>query len=131
MLLCYLKMQGCPQLLTKMNYPGILIASGSSLRDDFSFYPRTWLLPEDQESFEAYAHSVKDRNKKTYIVKPDEGAQGEGIFLIQHPRDLAHLKQPSVVQEYVSKPLLLQGLKFDLRLLCPNCKPRSFASLPQ
>ena len=84
--------------------------------DDFSFYPRTWLLPEDQESFEAYAHSVKDRNKKTYIVKPDEGAQGEGIFLIQHPRDLAHLKQPSIVQEYVSKPLLLQGLKFDLRL---------------
>lgn len=83
--------------------------------DDFSFYPRTWLLPEDQESFEAYAHSIKGK-KKTYIVKPDEGAQGEGIFLIQHPCDLTHLKQPSIIQEYVSKPLLLQGLKFDLRL---------------
>jgi tubulin polyglutamylase TTLL11 len=85
--------------------------------DDFSFYPQTWLLPEDQESFESYAHTAKGKKKKkTYIVKPDEGAQGEGIFLIQHPRDIAHLKQPSIVQEYISKPLLLHGLKFDLRL---------------
>ena len=87
--------------------------------DEFSFYPRTWLLPQDQESFEAYAHSShgkKKKSNKTYIVKPDEGAQGEGIFLIQQPRDLYHLKVPSIVQEYVAKPLLIRGLKFDLRL---------------
>ena len=83
--------------------------------DDFSFYPRTWLLPEDQEEFEAYAQSSKGK-KKTFIVKPDEGAQGDGIFLVQHPRHLTHLRYPSVVQEYVSKPLLLHGLKFDFRL---------------
>ena len=83
--------------------------------DEFSFYPQTWLLPDDQESFEAYASGKKGK-KKTYIVKPDEGAQGEGIFLIQHPRDLLHLKQPSIVQKYVTKPLLIRGLKFDLRL---------------
>ena len=85
--------------------------------DEFSFYPQTWLLPDDQESFEAYASGKKGKGKKkTYIVKPDEGAQGEGIFLIQHPRDLLHLKQPSIVQKYVTKPLLIRGLKFDLRL---------------
>lgn len=83
--------------------------------EDYSFYPCTWLLPEDQEAFEAYARNSKGK-KSTYIVKPDEGAQGEGIFLIQHPRDLAHLRHPSVVQEYVAKPLLLRGFKFDLRL---------------
>lgn len=86
--------------------------------DDFAFYPRTWLLPEDQESFEAHAQGRKSKGKSqpTYIIKPDEGAQGEGIFLIQNPRDLSHLKQPSIVQEYIAKPLLIRGLKFDLRL---------------
>lgn len=87
--------------------------------DELSFYPRTWLLPQDQESFEEYAHSHKGKKKKspkTYIVKPDQGAQGEGIFLIQQPRDLHHLRVPSIVQEYIAKPLLIKGLKFDLRL---------------
>ena len=83
--------------------------------EDFSFYPRTWLLPEDQGEFEAYAQSSKGK-KKTFIVKPDEGAQGEGIFLVQHPRQLTRLRHPSVVQEYIAKPLLLRGLKFDFRL---------------
>lgn len=85
--------------------------------EDFSFFPQTWLLPEEQELFEAYALQQRERGKNvTYIVKPDEGAQGEGIFLIQNPRDLYHLKLPSVVQEYIAKPLLIRELKFDLRL---------------
>lgn len=85
--------------------------------EEFDFYPRTWLLPEEQEEFEAYAYRKREQGKAmTYILKPDEGAQGEGIFLFQNPRDLCALKVPSVVQEYISKPLLIRGLKFDLRL---------------
>lgn len=85
--------------------------------DEFSFYPKTWLLPMEQDQFEAYAHDTKKHGKAgTYIVKPDGGAQGEGIFLIQNPRDICRLKVPSIVQEYISKPLLIGGLKFDLRL---------------
>ena len=84
---------------------------------EFDFFPRTWLLPEEQDQFEAYARRKREKGKTmTYILKPDEGAQGEGIFLFQNPRDLCTLKVPSVVQEYISKPLLIRGLKFDLRL---------------
>lgn len=56
----------------------------------------------------------------TFIVKPDGGSQGDGIYLIQDPGDLklvvgAQAKQ-AVVQEYIHKPLLIDKLKFDIRL---------------
>lgn len=86
--------------------------------EDYDFFPRTWLLPDEEEQFTTLVQSRREKGKTpTYIVKPDQGAQGEGIFLIQNPRDLTNLKLPSVVQEYIPNPLLLQGLKFAL---CPG-----------
>lgn len=82
--------------------------------DEFSFYPQTWLLPEEQAQFDEQAR--KRKNATTYIVKPDEGSQGEGIFLVQNPQHLTQLKYPSIVQRYVEKPYLIRGLKFDLRI---------------
>ena len=58
--------------------------------------------------------------KRTYIVKPEDGSQGDGIFLIQGARELeklsTRLQRGAVCQRYLEKPLLLGGLKFDLRL---------------
>lgn len=53
----------------------------------------------------------------TYIVKPSAGAMGRGIFMAQTERDveLSELTT-SVAQLYISEPLLLSGLKFDLRI---------------
>lgn len=56
----------------------------------------------------------------TFIVKPDGGSQGDGIYLIRDPSDLklmagSQAKQ-AVVQEYIHKPLLIDKLKFDIRL---------------
>jgi tubulin polyglutamylase TTLL6/13 len=51
----------------------------------------------------------------TYIVKPDLGSQGRGIFLVQEPQDLTHFRDAAIAQEYIS-PYLLSGLKFDLRI---------------
>lgn len=56
----------------------------------------------------------------TFIVKPDGGSQGDGIYLIRDPSELklvagSQAKQ-AVVQEYINKPLLIDKLKFDIRL---------------
>lgn len=56
----------------------------------------------------------------TFIVKPDGGSQGDGIYLIRDPGDLKPMVGPqakqALVQEYIQKPLLIDKLKFDIRL---------------
>ena len=58
-------------------------------------------------------------------MKPEGGSQGDGIFLVQNASDL-RLKLDAkphfgagfgaLAQRYLPDPLLLDGLKFDLRL---------------
>ncbi|CAJ0940421.1 unnamed protein product [Ranitomeya imitator] len=58
--------------------------------------------------------------KPIFIVKPDGGCQGDGIYLIKDPCEVRGVgglqSRPAVVQEYVRKPLLVDKLKFDMRL---------------
>ena len=48
-------------------------------------------------------------------MKPDHGCQGKGIFLTR-TADGIDPKESQVVQRYIAKPLLIDGLKFDLRV---------------
>eukprot|EP00921_Rhytidocystis_pertsovi_P001662 GHVQ01002829.1.p1 GENE.GHVQ01002829.1~~GHVQ01002829.1.p1 ORF type:complete len:1303 (+),score=238.81 GHVQ01002829.1:778-4686(+) len=88
----------------------------------FKFFPQTWMLPTDYADFKAQL-SGKKRNK-TFIIKPEGGCQGRGIFLTRRYQDIdpsEHL----VAQRYIHRPLLLEGLKFDIRLyvLVTGCSP--------
>ncbi|NXR68862.1 TTL11 polyglutamylase, partial [Rhadina sibilatrix] len=90
---------------------------------EYNFYPRSWILPEELPLFVAEVRMLKDRNpswKPTFIVKPDGGCQGDGIYLIKDPSDIrltgSIQSRPAVVQEYICKPLLVDKLKFDIRL---------------
>lgn len=95
--------------------------------ENFDFFPRTFLIPEESEQLQAYMKANDDRY---YIAKPTDGAQGDGIILMKNFKDLPSKAYGSpysglVVQEYVSNPLLIDGKKFDLRLylLISNVKP--------
>ena len=89
------------------------------LPDDYSFFPKTWLLPADWLSLRKELN-----NNRVFIVKPEARSQGKGIFLAKNLEDLT-LCQPYVVQKYVKKPLLIDGYKFDLRIyaLVYGCDP--------
>ena len=65
--------------------------------------------------------------KPYYIVKPNSGCMGKGIYLTSNPQPEAF--EQAVVQEYVSDPLLIEGRKFDIRcyvLVLSVCPPRIF-----
>ncbi|NXY05882.1 TTL11 polyglutamylase, partial [Pteruthius melanotis] len=90
---------------------------------DYDFYPQSWILPEELSLFVDKVRAMKDNDsswKPTFIVKPDGGCQGDGIYLIRDPSDIrltgSMQSRPAVVQEYICKPLLVDKLKFDIRL---------------
>ena len=99
----------------------------------FSFFPQTWRLPDDEKALlddlsrgrASTAKKGKRKKKghsKTYIVKPDDGSQGDGIFMVHSREGLAskmctpHSNGNTVVQRYVEDTMLLDGRKFDLRI---------------
>ena len=55
------------------------------------------------------------KKNKYYIVKPENGCQGKGIYLTNNPAKLEKSTQ-TIIQRYITHPLLIDGLKFDLRL---------------
>ncbi|NXC41871.1 TTL11 polyglutamylase, partial [Penelope pileata] len=90
---------------------------------EYNFYPRSWILPEEFPLFVTEVRMMKESDpswKPTFIVKPDGGCQGDGIYLIKDPSDIrlagSLQSRPAVVQEYICKPLLVDKLKFDIRL---------------
>ncbi len=52
---------------------------------------------------------------KSWICKPASSSQGKGIFITQDISEIPTRTQ-MVVSEYVNKPLLIDGYKFDLRV---------------
>ena len=52
-----------------------------------------------------------------WIVKPSCSSQGKGIIITNKFSEVAQRKDQSMIaSHYVSNPLLIDGLKFDLRI---------------
>jgi len=87
---------------------------------DYSFFPLTWLLPSEWSEFKKQFNG----KPKTFIVKPEAASQGRGIFLVRNWNSI-HPGERSIVQRYINKPYLIEGLKFDLRIyvLIYGCNP--------
>lgn len=90
---------------------------------EYSFYPRTWVLPLELADFRAQFDS-RGKSSRFYIIKPDSGCQGRGIYLTQNIDTVSPFEQ-LVAQHYIRRPFLIDGFKFDLRLyvLVTSCKP--------
>ena len=56
-----------------------------------------------------------DHPSFTYIVKPEAGCQGRGIYLTNSVSELEKCRG-HIVQRYIDKPYLIDNLKFDFRL---------------
>eukprot|EP00002_Diphylleia_rotans_P004376 TRINITY_DN1319_c0_g2_i5.p1 TRINITY_DN1319_c0_g2~~TRINITY_DN1319_c0_g2_i5.p1 ORF type:complete len:1041 (+),score=232.86 TRINITY_DN1319_c0_g2_i5:50-3172(+) len=94
--------------------------------DEYNIFPKTWILPQEMHEFKKV---LKKNRSRTFIMKPNAGSQGRGIYLVKKPEDII---QPDngpfpamVVQQYLSKPLLIDGYKFDMRIyaLIMGCDP--------
>lgn len=87
--------------------------------NDYDFYPKTWLYPTEFPSLK-----FSNYKKKTYIVKPEASSQGKGIFLTRTLEGFEE-NERYVIQEYIQNPLLIDGLKFDMRVyvLLAGCDP--------
>uniref|UniRef100_UPI0037E9931F tubulin polyglutamylase TTLL11 n=1 Tax=Semicossyphus pulcher TaxID=241346 RepID=UPI0037E9931F len=117
------KFPGMIEMLRKINLSRAMRTMQELFPDEYDFYPRSWILPEEYQQFSTQIRMVKEKDatvNPTFIVKPDGGSQGDGIYLIRDPSELRVMAGPqakqAVVQEYIHKPLLIDKLKFDIRL---------------
>ncbi|EAX95729.1 Tubulin-tyrosine ligase family protein [Trichomonas vaginalis G3] len=80
----------------------------------YTFHPLSFAVPAQSLDLQQYMMNapLKDR---TFIIKPDLGAQGKGIYLIQNPDDVLDITETSIAQQYINSHLI-DGYKFDLRI---------------
>mmetsp|Transcript_108864 Transcript_108864/g.306790 ORF Transcript_108864/g.306790 Transcript_108864/m.306790 type:complete len:1084 (-) Transcript_108864:61-3312(-) len=114
---------GMSSITRKNNLGRNLLRMRKQFPKEYRFFPDTWILPTDLSDFKQQFSPAKN---KTFIIKPDNGCQGKGIFLVRDVEKVpVDFSTTYVAQRYVHRPFLLDGYKFDLRLytLVAGCDP--------
>ena len=71
---------------TLSNYSTFLCRMSRILPDEFGFVPKTWIFPSEYSAFQTYTRELKKKKKsKTFIVKPANGAMGNG-YVHERPK---------------------------------------------
>ena len=85
--------------------------------DEFNFIPETFILPDEFDEFqETYQKFINQNGYSQYwIVKPFSLSRGRGIFLIDDISEVPD-DESFIISRYISNPLLINGLKFDMRI---------------
>lgn len=104
------RIPGMSDLCHKASFSKLMRADAE---DCPAFVPRTFTVPCPSSQIAALRFPV--------IFKPDEGAAGDGIFILNSAADLnkkvANMRcTGAVVQQYLSRPMLLNGFKWDIRV---------------
>jgi len=130
---------GMPDLCNKVGLAKLLSRMQRLFPAQFStFHPETIDLSEDDVTryLSGGSHSRdlismlgegemasqlgSGKGEQVCIVKPADGTQGAGIFLVRKWQDLEAilplLRSGGVIQRYIPNPLLENGYKFDLRV---------------
>ncbi|KAF5403738.1 hypothetical protein PHET_02776 [Paragonimus heterotremus] len=112
---------GMSELCRKDSLARNLNRMSKAFPKDYAIFPKTWCLPSEWNELQNYARKKKSR---TYIFKPDTGCQGRGIYITRTVKDVRPLEN-MICQVYITKPLLIDGYKFDMRLyvLLTSCDP--------
>lgn len=76
------------------------------------FFPKTFVLPGDRELL--YKH-MRINPTEQFIAKPPNGSCGHGIKIV-HFDNFYGIPGNSVVSQYLSRPLCIDGFKFDMRV---------------
>ena len=78
---------------------------------EFSFAPKTFILPEQIESLK----TAFTKSHSTFIIKPDAGSFGLGIYFLKPGENFSVRPEPAIAQEYINS-YTVDNRKFDLRL---------------
>lgn len=85
----------------------------------FDLVPDSYILPDEFADFYSHFHSIKNKatenEQNMWIIKPSASSQGKGIYIIDDISE-APIKENWVIWRYINNPLLINGIKFDIRL---------------
>lgn len=92
-------------------------------KEAFNVIPDTYILPDEFADFYSHFHQLRQQQDSgpekdklnQWIIKPINSSQGKGIFIIDDISEVP-IDEPYIVSRYIHNPLLINGLKFDVRI---------------